>query len=493
MPVEPGARYCQHPARVMKFVLCLAFVVPSFSDCRAQQLAEPLLRTPVWNNTICGLTGRWISWNMSHGSVARAWVGIVEDECPRIEHNLIRARNDALLRANVYSKAAAEDIAVADRAEEVSARKRHCGCLNLRYFDFALVEIHLPDDRISLRWAIDYDIDGSFDDESSHLVRWKAPDKIRAGCFLQVDPGSVLPPLPSLRTIQPARNARLQISVARPTSGTVVLSEPSTALFTDDSGELQELVGQLHQLDQLSTRKQQLEQIVATADRIIRFIDRVKSNADLRPVLIDALYRRGRALGYMELPDVVAIQPVAEPTWLQREFESNFQRLEQLVDTSLPEFVLLRIRRERRLNKRGVALNFVEHYRRKHPHPVWYHKKRFDLLNELGARFHAHQAAAELWQFARMPKRMVPLLIQLKYPDGAPDVLPVVRGSWLAKPPFRETVLSFCETSPGTLAAVTWIEPGAVYQLTGIPGYSQQKVSVSDSAQLSSFIVNRSD
>ena len=165
------------------------------------------------------------------------------------------------------------------------------------------------------------------------------------------------------------------------------------------------LVALLHRLDQTSNRKQHLPRVVAAADTVIAQLhpkelaahfgtnvnpgdtDAVrlrKEMNDRKAILIDTLYRKGRALGYMELPDVIAKHPINNQQAHDKAFAENFAELARWVDTTGREYVLLHIRRERRKERYGNALQLLNKYIPTSESNYWYIKKRRDIYEKLG-------------------------------------------------------------------------------------------------------------
>ena len=104
----------------------------------------------------------------------------------------------------------------------------------------------------------------------------------------------------------------------------------------------------------------------------------------IRDVLADTLYRKGRALGYMELPDVVKKRPIADPAAHDRAFEANFSELRKWVDTTQEKYFLLHVRRERRQGRYGNALELLNRHLSAAEPNYWHFKKRRDLYESLG-------------------------------------------------------------------------------------------------------------
>ena len=94
------------------------------------------------------------------------------------------------------------------------------------------------------------------------------------------------------------------------------------------------------------------------------------------------MYRRGRALAYRELPDVVKQEPIDNPEQLNQEIIAVYRDLIAFAGEGRPEFILLEIRILRRSKSFGNALCLLEKYGSVIK-PQWYLKKRRDLLKEL--------------------------------------------------------------------------------------------------------------
>lgn len=170
-------------------------------------------------------------------------------------------------------------------------------------------------------------------------------------------------------------------------------------------GHLPALVVRLHRLDAEDHRKERLEAVVEAADAVLAEIDTAALAAhygtnvnpedsdakaarqemdEKRKILVDALYRKGRALGYMELPDVIAEHPIEDPEAHDRAFEANFAELRKWVDTTEKDYVLLHVRRERRRGRFGTALELLNRHAESSAPNYWYVKKRRDIFEKLG-------------------------------------------------------------------------------------------------------------
>ncbi len=187
------------------------------------------------------------------------------------------------------------------------------------------------------------------------------------------------------------------------------------------------LVVRLHKLDSEAHRKDRLPEVVKAADAVLAQIDtkqlalvegtRVNSDdpqavreaekwKSRRATLVDTLYRKGRALGYMELPDVVAKHPIKDQAALDKAFEANFAELRKWVDTTDKQYFLLHVRRDRRLGRYGAALKLLNKYIADSPPTYWYYKKRRDIYRELDWKPLADYAAT--WLPIRFPAQREP-------------------------------------------------------------------------------------
>ena len=206
-----------------------------------------------------------------------------------------------------------------------------------------------------------------------------------------------------------------------------LFEELSARLLEQRPGELSVLVARLHRLDRPAVRKAHLDQVQAAADAILKSINQKqlsryfggsseasrKKNPSLhqqrsteRAHLIDALYRKGRALGYMELPDVILLHPIKNQRAHDRLFEANFQQLSRWVDTTDRKYCLLHVRRDRRQQRYGAALRLLNQQIRAGNATYWFYKKRRDLYELAGwqhLRDYEHR-----WLLLRFPTQQVP-------------------------------------------------------------------------------------
>ena len=197
----------------------------------------------------------------------------------------------------------------------------------------------------------------------------------------------------------------------------------SQQMLKERPDDLGVLIARLHFLDLADHRKEHLDQVVQAADAVIVKIDPKRLDRLYRPhinpedtkaakvqkvyakerqELIDALYRKGRALGYMELPDVVDKHPIKNPAAHNKAFEENFAELGRWVDTTETDYVLLHIRRARRLGRYGEALKLLNKQIADSAPTYWYYKKRRDVLQKL--KWNAAYERAAHWLVIRFPK-----------------------------------------------------------------------------------------
>jgi tripeptidyl-peptidase-2 len=186
-------------------------------------------------------------------------------------------------------------------------------------------------------------------------------------------------------------------------------------------------VARLKRLDDPEHRKERLSKVVEAADAILARIDAQALAAhygtnvndddpqakaerrrmdEQRAILVDTLYRKGRALGYMELPDVVEKHPIEDQTALDAAFEANFAELAKWVDTTAADYFLLHDRRERRQERYGKALELLNRHIPNSEPDYWHFKKRRDIYGELGWKH--LQAWEASWLVRRFPKAYEP-------------------------------------------------------------------------------------
>lgn len=187
----------------------------------------------------------------------------------------------------------------------------------------------------------------------------------------------------------------------------------------------QEAVTKLKNLDTEAQREERLAEIVAAADTVLATIDktalaqqlgqrasdddpdsrtaREKAEA-LRDLLADTLYRKGRALGYMELPEVLEKHPIADPAAHDRAFQENFSELARWADTTQRKYVLLTIRHHRRREHWGAALELLNKYLREGAPDERFYEKRQQVIEQLGwEHWAAYDRAWRVRQFPPAP------------------------------------------------------------------------------------------
>ncbi|MCH2124065.1 MAG: S8 family serine peptidase [Pirellulaceae bacterium] len=215
-----------------------------------------------------------------------------------------------------------------------------------------------------------------------------------------------------------------QLQAMVTTSEDELFNQLANEIFESEPDHLPTRVAVLHQLDQESTRKDHLHAVVSAADEVIQRIDQqalanffgkridLKKDAEKkkrfeehRAQLIDALYRKGRSLGYMELPEVLEKHPIEDPAAHATVFEENFAQLQLWVDTSDEKYFLLEVRRERRSQRFGNALKLLNKHNPNGTTNSWLFKKRRDLYQDLGWQ-HLFEYE-DRWMLLRFPKTYV--------------------------------------------------------------------------------------
>ncbi|QEG02181.1 hypothetical protein Mal15_62660 [Stieleria maiorica] len=167
-------------------------------------------------------------------------------------------------------------------------------------------------------------------------------------------------------------------------------------------------------LDQPSLRKRHLDRVIAAADQVLRRCEKElgglpapvdpdqivaqtrmneDSNIDVPTTpdairwyawAVDAVYRKVRAIGYRELPDVVVDHPVRDPEAQDRAYESAFAQLCGMVDITDHRFVLTLVRYLRRQGEPFQAYEMLQRHATEGPAMPWYFKKERDLWTDGG-------------------------------------------------------------------------------------------------------------
>lgn len=180
---------------------------------------------------------------------------------------------------------------------------------------------------------------------------------------------------------------------------------PDAKPSVKDTRALQQLLGEqsgdvgvhqlhLHWLDQRQYRKIYPDEIADAASNLFGLLERIKPQNDaVRRAKLFCLYRRGRALAYRELPEVVAQKPIQDPKQHESALLGAYAQLVELAGKGRPEFILLEIRMLRRDHWNGRALALLE----SHAGVIekrWFLKKRRDLLRDLNWEKPSQEAAA---------------------------------------------------------------------------------------------------
>jgi hypothetical protein len=436
------ALWCdRHVAGKLQFVLLLYFLV-ALPQAVFGQTKTILWRTPINDAGICSLSGGHLTLPEVSHTPLRAWAGILTDptggpaaaDCEQRHFQQVAERFSAWKLELRGEEAAAE----------INSRIRHAGPFHPVYFDVVVVQ---GAGRRELQWLIDTNLDGVLEPRGAASTHsedstvgapdaWLRMSLVTNGQTARVDNAG--PPM----VPEPAK-----------------VNESNNPESVPEASGVQELSSLLLKLDRPAVRKQHLPQIVAVATELIQQLEKEHGADSIE--LADPLYRKGRALGYHELPDVVAKNPISNPAQLNRDFEDTFERLQSLVDVTTPKYVLLAIRRERRRGNRGAALDLLDLYRRNHPHPDWYLKKRSDLLRELNLPLAAHQAAANLWLHGARPARPIPVIFQMA--SEAPAV--TLSVDWTAALPWRSDKFFLRRVWTSVLEGVAWLPVNSTHHV----------------------------
>lgn len=126
--------------------------------------------------------------------------------------------------------------------------------------------------------------------------------------------------------------------------------------------------------------------------------------------MVDALYRKGRALAWMELPDErllsddgtsVTAEPPFDPETIDELFEATYQQISEWVDPTMEGYVLLAVRREWRQGRLGEALRLLQGKIKASNTDASLQRKRIELLEALGWTTWAEYERQ--WQLIRFP------------------------------------------------------------------------------------------
>lgn len=240
------------------------------------------------------------------------------------------------------------------------------------------------------------EVDGNLREELSAQRAWLkswAPDKLTDKPILSGDraKGRFVEPIVDPEKRATALRRRLLGEKARPT---VKDTKKLEALLAEFSGDIGVRQLHLHWLDQRQYRKDYADEIAEAASRLAGLLEQVKPQTrEIQVARVFCLYRRGRALAYRELPEVVAKKPIENPKDHEAKLLGTHAELVGLVGSGRPEFILLEIRMLRRDRWFGRALQMLE----THGEQIdkqWFLKKRRDLLKELGWEKAYEEAAA---------------------------------------------------------------------------------------------------
>jgi hypothetical protein len=444
----------------------LVLVAVLAATVQADDVRHNMYRTTIKEHAVGGLSGHWLTLDPAWGIPRRAWAGITTAQIDSA------ARTRLSQRAAESAARCLKDVDPSLPDDEVAARTRHLQHFEPELFDRVVVElVSRETGDVRALWLTDTDLDHDLADEKpladGHPENAVASLAFVAGQTVEITVAGT----EKLSTVTLTRVSSVPDAAGSPKPSESPESIPET-LPADADGQLaliRKTFAELVALDSPATRKQYLQQIVQHATTVIRAIDNadqaVSGRNDVQHLLVESLYRKGRALGYQELPDVVAVRPVKNPEQLDEQFEANYRRLQQLVDVTLPEYILLSIRRERRRGHYGKALDLVGKYRDTRPNPVWQHKKRRDLLAEMGADLHADQASLDLWLHGQKPAKPVPVAFRVGETAGQGQAATVVLNGFVEEP-WQLPSTAFLRQADDAAEAVIWLNSSSDYRLT---------------------------
>ncbi len=169
-----------------------------------------------------------------------------------------------------------------------------------------------------------------------------ATDKLETYPTATEDPDAKTPEERIARTI---RDAKLQLlRTLSIDSDRALFDKLATEIMTEHKDFLPVLITKLHKLDDPKKREERLEEVIAAADAVLAQLkpqdialalaNRVpegdaegakrRSLAEShRSLLIDTLYRKGRAIGHQELPEVLAKKPITDQKTHDELFEKG--------------------------------------------------------------------------------------------------------------------------------------------------------------------------
>ena len=209
---------------------------------------------------------------------------------------------------------------------------------------------------------------------------------------------------PKQKLARQARKARLELIAGLSLdSDRETFDKEIEALLKKNEADLTVLVLKLHRLDEAKWRKQHLNDVVVAADAVVAQIDQAeialaligRSVADdkkgtakrkraekLKSLLIDTLYRKARAIGYRELPEVLEKHPIKNQEAQDKAFAEAYSALAKWVDPAGKDYFLLHVRNESRKSNFGAALKSLNQHGSDSDY--WHIEKHRKLYDKLG-------------------------------------------------------------------------------------------------------------
>jgi tripeptidyl-peptidase-2 len=192
------------------------------------------------------------------------------------------------------------------------------------------------------------------------------------------------------------------------------------ALLKKNENDLTVLVLKLQRLDDAKWRKEHLDDVISAADAVLAQIDQSeialaligravdcdkqdaakRKHADkLKSLLIDTLYRKVRAIGYRELPEVLEQHPITDQKAQDQAFENAYNALAKWVDPAASDYFLVHVRSEARQGNFGAALKSLNQHGSDSDY--WHIEKHRKLYESLGWDHLADNAWH--WRTVRFP------------------------------------------------------------------------------------------
>ncbi|WP_139228366.1 S8 family serine peptidase [Planctomicrobium piriforme] len=200
-----------------------------------------------------------------------------------------------------------------------------------------------------------------------------------------------------------------------------VIDQLLAKVLERDPQNLEARVIKLHLIDN-DDREERLPEVVAAATEVLALIPVPalkeyfgtrhasktpeekalnKQRETQKKQLVDALYRKGRALGHMDLPENLEKHPIADRPAHDKAFAETVAELANWVDLTEKEYVLLQVRKDRRAGDFGEALKLLDQEIAADPLKKLYQEKRAEVYEQLGWK--EWEQNQQRWLLRRFP------------------------------------------------------------------------------------------